>query len=172
LNFIKSNSIYLVTVVAFLISCEPNNPGGSFKTDPLYITITEDQHHLGDNESSEGSEYAAHFDVQFSYEIAILSITFKFPNEHKQSGPKIDSPPEIYLNDKKIGLLSSDFLDSAECISTNREYECDITIFRNVKEQIKTGNNSIRIVSNSSLHNGEDDFVFKDLKIELSDNNI
>jgi hypothetical protein len=159
-------------IIIFIISCSSDDPQNPIRTEPLYITITEEQHHLGDNQGSEGIEYSANFDVPSSYNIATLSITFLYPNDAGQSGPELDSPPEIQINDMRIGLSTSDFPDSSGCISDFREYECDVIIFKDIADEIKIGNNTVRIISKGAAHDGDDDFVFTDLKIELININI
>ncbi len=165
-------SVLLLVVLLFTISCNSDDPQDPIKTEPLYVTISDESHHLGDNEGSEGTEFSANFETTSSYEIAILSITFLFPNDAGQSGPEIDSPPEIQINGQKVGLSVSDFPENSECISVHREYDCDITIFIGIADNIKIGNNTIRIISKGAAHDGDDDFVFTNLKIELTNNNI
>ena len=164
--------VALLTCIFTIISCDSDNTKEPIKTEPLYITITDEPHHLGDNEGSEGVVYSANFEVNSTYEIAILSITFLYPNDAGQSGPEIDSPPEIQVNNQKVGLTASDFPENSECISVNREYECDVIIFTGIADKLKIGNNTVRIISKGAAHDGDDDFVFTNLKIELLDNNI
>ena len=163
-------SVFLILIL--IISCTSDNPQDPIRQEPLYITITNEPHHLGDNDGSEGEVYSASFDITASYEIAILSLTFLFPNDAGQSGPEIDSPPEILINDQTVGLSASEFPENSECISEYREYECDVTIFIGIANQLKMGNNSIRIKSKGVAHDGDDDFVFTNLIIELTNNNI
>jgi hypothetical protein len=68
--------------------------------------------------------------------------------------------------------LTSDFAGSSGCISVSREYEYDIIIFIGIAEKIKIGNNTVRITSKAAAHDGDNDFVFTNLKIELLDNNV
>lgn len=161
------NRIYLLilcTLCLVIFSCDSKNP---VRSEPLMITITADQHHLGDNTGSEGFEYAESFSISNGFNIATLQITFLYPNDAGQSGPEIDSPPEIQINDTVIGLAAGDFPDSAECISQYREYECDVTIFKQVTSYLVLGTNTIKVIAKGAAHDGDDDFVFTDLKIEL-----
>jgi len=153
---------YLVISAVFILttlSCSSE--------EPVSITITDETHHLGDNVGSEGVEYSSSFEITSTYESGILSITFLFPNDAGQSGPEIDFPPEIQINDQKVGLFPSDFPDNPDCINNFREYDCDVTISIEIADKIEMRNNTIRIISKGEAHEGDDDFVFTDLKIEL-----
>ena len=170
-RWINSYSLMFFIIPLLSLSCN-SDEAGPIKTEPLYITITGEQHHLGDNDGSEGAVFSGNFEVTSLYEIAILSITFLFPNNAGQSGPEIDSPPEIKINNIKVGLSTSNFPDRPECIPDYREYECDVTIFIGIAEHIKIGKNTVTVISKGAAHDGDDDFVFTDLIIELFNNDI
>ena len=163
---------FLFLILLLIISCNSDDTQNPIRQEPLYVTIADEPHHLGDNDGSEGQVYSASFEITSSYVIAILSITFLFPNDAGQSGPEIDSPPEIQINDQKVGLTVSDFPENPECISQYREYDCNVTIFIGIADKIKIGINSIRIISKGAAHDGDDDFVFTNLKLELTNINI
>jgi hypothetical protein len=94
-----------------------------------------------------------------------VRIKFLYPNNAGQSGPEIDSPPDIIINGEKVGLYPSDFPDNAQCISQYREYECDVTLTRDATAAVVAGLNTIQVVSQGAAHPGDDDFVFTDLVI-------
>jgi hypothetical protein len=85
-----------------LLSCKNEKSTGPVQSEPILITVTDLEHHLGDNTGSEGREFAESFEISQSFETATLSITFLYPNDEGQSGPEIDSPPEIQINSIKV----------------------------------------------------------------------
>ncbi len=138
----------------------------------MYVTISDESHHLGDNEGSEGTEFSANFETTLSYEIAILSITFLFPNDAGQSGPEIDSPPEIQINGQKVGLSVSDFQKILNASLLIANMIVILPFLSGLLITLKIGNNTIRIISKGAAHDGDDDFVFTNLKIELTNNSV
>ena len=165
--------IFFACIFSFYIvlSCKSEKSTQPEQSEPVLITITDSEHHLGDNTGSEGMEYSKSFDISESFDSATLFITFLYPNDAGQSGPEIDSPPEIQINNIKVGLYSTDFPDSSDCISQYREYDCDVTIMVDVFDELVVGTNVVKVISKGAAHDGDDDFVFSDLKIELKKNN-
>lgn len=151
-----------VTMATYACSKKSNDPAP-----PRTVTVTAAEHHLGDNPSAEGSEYNATFDITGSFTSATCALTFVYPNAAGQSGPEIDSPPEIYINGTKVGLAASDFPDIPACINAYREYECDVTLSVSATGAVIAGTNTIRVVAMGAAHAGDDDFVFKDLTVTV-----
>lgn len=164
-----SRAVIACVFLCFLIlsGCSDDSGTSSNPTLVRTITVTDEPHHLGDNPGSEGTEYNSSFDVGTSFTSAKCSISFLYPNSSDVSGPEIDSPPEIYINDQMIGMLATDFPDQPGCISAYREYECDVTIRIGDGGTVISGTNTIRIVAMGAAHQGDDDFVFTDLKVLL-----
>ena len=146
-----------------LVSCSSSDPSGPGV--PTVIVVTDDEHHLGDNAGSEGQTYDDSFTLSGSFGDVKVSIKFLYPNNAGQSGPEIDSPPDILVNGEKVGLYPSDFPDNAQCISQYREYECDVTLTRDATDEVVEGANTIQVVAQGAAHPGDDDFVFTDLEI-------
>jgi hypothetical protein len=145
-----------------LASCSSSNPSDA--PAPTVIVVTDDEHHLGDNPGSEGQTYDGEFTLSGSFGDVGVSIKFLYPNSAGQSGPEIDSPPDIMVNGEKVGLYPSDFPDN-ECVSQYREYECDVTLTRDATAAVVAGLNTIQVVSQGAAEPGDDDFVFTDLKV-------
>jgi hypothetical protein len=144
------------------VSCS-SNP--SDPKSPTIIVITDGEHHLGDNPTADGLTYEDDFTVSGSFGDVEVSIKFLYPNNADQSGPEIDSPPDIMINGEKVGLYPSDFPDNPGCINQYREYECDVTIVRDATSAVVEGNNTIQVVAQGAAHTGDDDFVFTDLSV-------
>jgi hypothetical protein len=153
----------LVAASCLLGSCSDSSP--SDPDVPNVILITDEEHHLGDNPGSEGQTYDGNFTISGSFGDVEVSIKFLYPNSAGQSGPEIDSPPDIMVNGAKVGLYATDFPDNAGCISQYREYECDVTIVRDATAEAVQGVNTIQVVAQGVAHPGDDDFVFTDLRV-------
>ncbi len=153
----------LLAVTCLLVSCSSSNPSDS--PVPTVIVISDDEHHLGDNAGAEGQTYEDNFIISSFFGDVEVSIKFLHPNSAGQSGPEIDSPPDIIINGERVGLAPSDFPDNPACINQWREYDCDVTITRDATSAVTVGNNTIQVVSQGAAHPGDDDFVFTDLKI-------
>jgi hypothetical protein len=161
-----SRALVALTVVAaacLLVSCSSSNPSDA--PAPTVIVITDGEHHLGDNPGSEGQTFEGGFTLSGSFGDVDVRISFLYPNDAGQSGPEIDSPPDIMVNGEKVGLYPSDFPDNAQCINQYREYECDVTLTRDATAAVVEGLNTIQVVSQGAAHPGDDDFVFTDLVI-------
>jgi len=145
-----------------LLSCSSDDPSGPGT--PTVIVVTDDEHHLGDNSGSEGQTFAGDFTLSGSFGDVEVSIKFLYPNNAGQSGPEIDSPPDILVNGDRVGLFPSDFPDNG-CVSEYREYECDVTLTRDATGVVVAGLNTIQVVAQGEAHPGDDDFVFTDLEV-------
>lgn len=154
--------VLLLVVSCALLSCS-SNP--SDPESPTVIVITDGEHHLGDNQGSEGQTYDDDFTLSGSFGDVEVSIKFLYPNSAGQSGPEIDSPPDIIINGERVGLSPSDFPDNAGCINQYREYECDVTLVRDATSAVVEGDNTIQVVSQGAAHPGDDDFVFTNLVV-------
>ena len=155
--------VSLLAVTCFLASCSSSNP--SDPPTPTVIVISDDEHHLGDNEGAEGQTYEENFTISGSFGDVEVSIKFLHPNDAGQSGPEIDSPPDIIVNGVRIGLAPADFPDNPGCINQWREYDCDVTITKDATSAAVADSNTIQVVAQGAAHPGDDDFVFTDLKV-------
>ena len=156
-------ALILVVATCLLASCSSSNPSDA--PAPAVIVVTDAEHHLGDNSGSEGQTYEGSFTLSGSFGDVEVRITFLYPNNAGQSGPEIDSPPDIMVNGEKIGLFPVDFPDNEQCVSQYREYECDVTLTKDATEAVVEGLNTIQVVAQGAAHPGDDDFVFTDLEV-------
>ena len=157
-------AVSLVLALSLLASCSSDSP--SNPPAPTVIVISDGEHHLGDNPGSEGQTYDGDFTLSGSFGDIELSIKFLYPNNAGQSGPEIDSPPDIMVNGEKVGLFPSDFPDN-DCVSQYREYECDVTLTSDATAVAVEGLNTIQVVAQGVAHPGDDDFVFTDLEVHV-----
>ena len=153
----------LLAAACLLVSCSSSSPIDS--PVPTVIVISDDEHHLGDNEGSEGQTYEEDFTISGSFGDVEVSIKFLHPNDAGQSGPEIDSPPDIIINGVRVGLAPSDFPDDPGCINQYREYDCDVTITLDATSAVVADSNTIQVVAQGEAHPGDDDFVFTNLKV-------
>lgn len=158
------NVVLFVAASCLLVSCSSSSP--SEPQTPTTIVVTSGEHHLGDNSGSEGQTYESDFTVAGSFGEARVSVKFLYPNNAGQSGPEINSPPDILINGERVGLAAGDFPDDG-CVSQYFEYDCDITITRDATSAVVEGDNTIQVVAQGEAHPGDDDFVFTNLKVLL-----
>jgi hypothetical protein len=163
----KTKSIGITLFVFALIvslnySCGDYGSYGEDITSPIILSNT--QHHVGDNTGAEGMALSADFEMPSNFSYAELQITFDYPNQFNTSGPDVDSPPEIKINGSKIGVWTTDFTAYPNCIDSDREFACTITLAYNITSSARKGSNTFVIRSTGFLDNA-DDFTFSTVKV-------
>ena len=137
---------------------------GETISSPVIISNTE--HHVGDNPGAEGLALSSKFTLPEGISYASLSITFVYPNSYGQSGPAVDSPPEITINNVKVGVWESDLRAHPNCIDADLEFICNITLSYNITEMVLGGTNTFKIKS-TGWGDSADDFVFSTVMVSF-----
>ncbi len=86
----------LVAFSMLTLSCSSGDPSGPEW--PVVMTVTDVQHHIGDNPGNEGQSWFGSFKVSVAFSQAEVSVKFLYPNSLGVSGPEVDRPPQILVN--------------------------------------------------------------------------
>lgn len=156
----------ILALALMLPACGSDSAGPSQPVMDV-ITVTDQEHHLGDNPGAAGVAYESQFQLPTVVDSAFVSITFLYPNAAAQSGPEIENPPKVSVNATEIGLGTTDFPDNPLCVTgsgPDREYSCNLTVVLTASATVVVGTNAIRVESEAAT-GGDDDFVFSDLLV-------
>lgn len=160
--------LYFVAAILILLplySCLFNVDKEPTITSP--IIISNKQHHVGDNEGAEGLSLYAEFEMPKTFSYAEMDVTLVYPDEFGTSGPDVETPPEIAINDYKVGILSDDFKQYPDCISEDGEFHCTITFTFDITDELQAGKNMFSITS-MAYDDNYDDFTFSDVVVRFN----
>jgi len=162
-TFITKTSIILFLFIV-AGSCGDYGDYAEDITSPVIISNIE--HHVGDNDGAEGLALSADFEMPSSFDYATISVTLPYPNSHGTSGFTSEYPPEIKINNSKIGIWESQLAEYSNCIDEYGDFNCSLTVSYDITSLLSAGTNSFQIRSVGNYGHA-DDFVFSDVIVSF-----